>query len=52
MTLGVDEFFWARPLSTPLMIAVFAGVLLLSVYLYRRPWGMPLWLPIIIWFPI
>jgi hypothetical protein len=48
MTLGVDEFFWARPLSTPLMIAVFAGVLLLSVYLYRRPWGMPLWLRLLL----
>ena len=48
MTLGVDEFFWARPLSTPLMIAVFAGVLLVSVYLYRRPWGMPLWLRLLL----
>lgn len=44
MTLGFDNFFWARPLSTPLMIAVFAAVLLLSIYLYRRPWGLPLWL--------
>lgn len=42
MTLGLDGFFWARPLSTPLMIAVFAGVVLLSVYLYRRAWGIPL----------
>jgi hypothetical protein len=30
MILGLEDFFWARPLSTPLMIAVFAAVLLLS----------------------
>jgi len=48
MTLGIDEFFWARPLSTPLMIAVFAGVLLLSIFLYRRPWGLPLWLRVLL----
>ena len=44
MTLGFDNFFWARPLSTPLMVAVFAAVVLLSIYLYRRAWGLPLWL--------
>ena len=44
MTLGLDEFFWARPLSTPLMVAVFTGVVLLSVFLYRRAWGLPGWL--------
>ena len=40
MTLGFDNFFWARPLSTPLMVAVFAAVVLLSIYLYRRAWGL------------
>ena len=44
MTLGPDNFFWARPISTPLMLAVFAGVVLLSIFLYRRAWGLPLWL--------
>ncbi len=48
MTLGFDNFFWARPLSTPVMIAVFAAVLLLSIYLYRRSWGLPLWLRILL----
>ncbi|HEX5790081.1 MAG TPA: hypothetical protein VFY13_02960, partial [Luteolibacter sp.] len=48
MTLGIDEFFWARPISTPLLIAVFVGVLLLSFYLYRRPWGLPLWLRLLL----
>lgn len=46
MTLGLENFFWARPLSTPLMIAVFVAVVLLCIYLYRRPWGLPLWLRI------
>ena len=44
MIPGHDGFFWARPLSTPLMIAVFAGVVLLSAFLYRRSWGLPVWL--------
>lgn len=48
MFMGMDDFFWARPLSTPLMIAVFVGVLLLSIYLYRRPWGLPTWLRIVL----
>lgn len=46
MTLGLSDFFWARPLSTPLMIAVFVAVVLLSLFLYRRAWGIPLWLRI------
>jgi len=44
--LGMGDFFWARPLSTPLMIAVFVAVLLLSLFLYRRAWGIPVWLRI------
>lgn len=46
MILGPDTFFWARPLSTPLMLAVFAAVVLFSIYLYRRAWGLPLWMRI------
>jgi hypothetical protein len=46
MILGLDNFFWARPLSTPLMLAVFAAVVLFSIYLYRRSWGLPMWLRI------
>lgn len=48
MTLGFDEFFWARPLPLPLMLAVFAAVVLLSVFLYRRAWGLPLWLRVLL----
>jgi hypothetical protein len=46
MTFSPESIFWARPLSTPLMIAVFGAVVLLSVFLYRRSWGLPLWVRI------
>ncbi len=46
MTFGPESIFWARPLSTPLMIAVFGAVLFLSIFLYRRAWGLPLWVRI------
>jgi uncharacterized membrane protein len=48
MTLGLSDYFWARPLSTPLMFAVFVAVLLLSIFLYRRPWGLPMWLRVVL----
>lgn len=48
MTLGFTDFFWARPLSTPLMIAVFAAVVILSGFLYRRAWGLPLGLRVLL----
>ncbi len=44
ITMGFEGFFWARPLSTPLMLTVFAAVVLLSAFLYRRSWGLPWWL--------
>lgn len=46
MILAQSDFFWARPLSTPLMVLVFAAVVLFSLYLYRKSWGIPLWLRI------
>ncbi len=36
----LDGFFWARPLPTGVMVAVFVAVVGLSFYLYRRPWGL------------
>ena len=38
----IESFFWARPLPSSVMIAIFVGVVLLSVYLYRRSWGLSL----------
>lgn len=48
MFMTIGGFFWARPIATPLMIAVFVAVLLLSVYLYRRASGLPLWLRMVL----
>ena len=49
-TLAFDAFFWARPLSMPLMVAILAAIVLLSAYLYRRAWGLPLWLRVLLGF--
>jgi len=38
----VKQFFWARPISTAAMLAAFAVVVLLTVFLYRRGQGLPL----------
>ena len=40
----IEEVFWARPLPTGTLVAILAGIILLSIFLYRRPWGMPFWL--------
>ncbi|MGB0766768.1 MAG: hypothetical protein ACPGYV_03555 [Phycisphaeraceae bacterium] len=40
----IEQLFWARPLATPLMIGAFVAVLLYSLYLYRRSWGLRPWL--------
>ena len=40
----IERLFFARPLPTFLMIAVFAAVVLLSLYLYRRSFGLSPWL--------
>ncbi len=36
-SVQVEHVFLARPLPATAMIAIFIGVVLLSVYLYRRP---------------
>jgi hypothetical protein len=40
----IEQVFWARPLPAGTLVAIFAMIVLLSLYLYRRPWGLPLWL--------
>lgn len=42
----IVQVFWARPISTITLLAIFSVIVLLSIYLYRRPWGLPLWLRI------
>ena len=40
----IERIFWARPLPVALLATILGGIMLLSWYLYRRPWGLPLWL--------
>lgn len=40
----IERIFWARPLPTVAMVAIFIGVIVLTVYLYRRSWGLQPWL--------
>jgi hypothetical protein len=40
----IEQLFWARPIATPLMVAAFVGVILWSIYLYRRSFGLKPWL--------
>lgn len=44
----IEQLFFARPLPMAAMIAILVGVLVLSVYLYRRSWGLSLWLRIVL----
>lgn len=43
-SLPIEHLFWARPLPAVAMVAVFAAVIVLSIYLYRRSWGLKPWL--------
>lgn len=40
----IEEVFWARPISQGALWATLAGIILLSVFLYRQGWGLPWWL--------
>ena len=39
-----EQFFWARPLPTFVMILIFVAVIAWSVFLYHRSWGLAPWL--------
>ena len=41
---NIEQVFWARPLSTGTLVTIFVAIVLLSLFLYRRAWGLPLWL--------
>jgi hypothetical protein len=38
----IEQFFWAHPVSTSAMVVAFATIVALTVFLYRRPQGLPL----------
>jgi hypothetical protein len=40
----IEQVFFARPLSSGMLVAIFAAIVVLGIYLYRRPWGLPGWL--------
>jgi hypothetical protein len=42
----IEELFWARPASNGIMIAAFAAVALLTIFLYWRRQGLPGWVRI------
>jgi hypothetical protein len=37
---GMESIFFARPLGLPAMLGLLAAIIALSVYLYRRSWGL------------
>jgi hypothetical protein len=42
--IQIETLFFARPLHPAFMALVFVGVIALSVYLYRKSWGVSPWL--------
>ena len=42
----IEGLFWARPASNGIMIAAFAAVVLLTIFLYWRRQGLPAWVRI------
>nr|MCS5675287.1 hypothetical protein [Acidimicrobiales bacterium] len=42
-SVQIEGIFLARPLATPVMVTVLIALLVLSVYLYRRSWGLRPW---------
>ena len=44
----IEHFMWARSMPLAAMLAIFAVVVALTVYLYRRPCGLPTWVRIVL----
>jgi uncharacterized membrane protein len=44
----IERLFWGRPVSTEIMIAAFGAVLLLTIFLYFRRQGLPIWVRIVL----
>lgn len=43
-SVQIEQIFWARPIPAAAMLAIFIGIVALSIYLYRRRWGLQPWL--------
>jgi len=46
--IQIEQFMWARPIPLGAMVAAFVAVVALTVYLYRRPMGLPTWVRIVL----
>jgi len=44
----IERLFWARPVSTAVVIAAFVAVFVLTVFLYRRRQGVPMGIRIVL----
>ncbi len=44
----IERLFWARPVSTEIMVGAFGAVLLLTILLYLRRQGLPTWVRIVL----
>ncbi|MDB4587393.1 hypothetical protein N9114_06550, partial [Akkermansiaceae bacterium] len=40
----IKQVFPARPLSPSILVAILVAIVLLSLFVYRRSWGLPIWL--------
>ena len=40
---NIEHFAWLRPMPVGVMVGAFVAAALLTVYLYRRGWGLPVW---------
>ena len=46
----IERFFWARPVSTAVLISAFIAVFILTIFLYRRRQGLPFGLRMVLAF--
>jgi hypothetical protein len=46
----IERLFWARPVSTAVVIAAFVAVFLLTIFLYRRRQGLPVGIRLVLAF--
>ena len=46
----IERLFWARPVSTAVVVAAFVAVFLLTIFLYRRRQGLPFGIHIVLAF--
>jgi len=43
MLAQIEEVFWGRPVSTFTLGVILLGIILFTLFLYRKAWGLPGW---------